>query len=69
MAYIKIDTELCKGCRLCINICPKKCLEQSGEFNSRAYHYAVQTRPEDCIGCKLCAFTCADCAIEVFKEE
>lgn len=67
-AKIEINSELCKGCMLCKNICAKNCIEMSPEINSKAYHYAVQARPEDCVGCKMCAYTCPDGAIEVYRE-
>lgn len=65
---IEIDSELCKGCKLCVNVCAKKCIELSKEINSRSYHYAVQVNPDACVGCKLCAYTCPDGAIEVYRE-
>ena len=64
---IKIDKENCKGCRLCIENCPKKCIELSKKVNSRGYFYAVYN--DGCISCKFCALICPDACIEVIKDE
>ena len=56
---IDVVEKWCKGCGLCIAICPKKVLELNDQVKS------VAVRPEDCIGCKLCQMRCPDFAIEV----
>ena len=66
MEYIHhIDIERCKGCGLCVSICPKKVLEISDEVNSKGYFPAYQARPEDCIYCALCCIMCPDVAITI----
>ena len=55
----------CKGCVLCVSVCPKAALEMAGGLNSRGYHYAVIPDQERCIGCLLCAVICPDAAIEI----
>ncbi|MBW1695592.1 MAG: 4Fe-4S dicluster domain-containing protein [Deltaproteobacteria bacterium] len=64
-----IDRDRCKGCGLCVNVCPKKVLEMSKEVNTRGYFPAYQARPEDCIYCTLCCIMCPDVAITVVKTE
>ena len=64
---VNIDKELCKGCELCIEACPKSVLAMSREINSKGYFYAEAVHPENCIGCALCATCCPDVAIEVYK--
>ena len=73
---ITIDKELCKGCGLCITVCPKKQIEISDELNKKGYYPAsfkeegVQDlKKVKCTGCMLCAITCPDVAIEVYREE
>ena len=36
-----INSERCKGCALCIRVCPKKILEMSKETNGQGVHYPV----------------------------
>jgi len=66
MAYKhSIDADRCKGCGLCIAVCPKKVLEISGEVNSKGYFPAYQARPEDCVFCSTCCIMCPDVAISI----
>lgn len=65
MAKVIIADEVCKGCGLCINVCPKKCLEPSADSNKAGYFAASFARPSDCIGCASCAIMCPDSAITV----
>ena len=73
---ITIDRELCKGCGLCITVCPKKQIEISDSINPKGY-YPAQCKEQDapdpeaarCTGCAMCAITCPDVAIEVYREE
>ena len=67
MARVDINIEACKSCSYCIISCPKKTLEIGKEVNSKGYLYAQQVRPEDCIGCAMCAQICPDAAIEVWR--
>lgn len=73
---IKIDREICKGCGLCVTVCPKKEIEISDGLNKKGYYPAefMEDRRKDggkieCTGCALCAVTCPDVAIEVYREE
>ncbi|MGQ9502614.1 MAG: 4Fe-4S dicluster domain-containing protein [Anaerolineae bacterium] len=66
---IVIDVEACKGCQLCISICPSNLIQMSTSFNSKGYHPAELVDPaQRCTGCALCAMICPDAAIEVFRE-
>ncbi len=72
---IEIDKERCKGCGLCITVCPKKQIEISEDLNTKGY-YPARFKEEDvqdreiikCTACSLCAITCPDVAIEVYRE-
>lgn len=67
MAKLTIAQEVCKGCGLCADVCPKKLLALSGEINSRGYHPIAITEQEKCIGCAFCARMCPDAVITVEK--
>lgn len=66
MAYHHhIDAERCKGCGLCISVCPKGVLALGGELNSKGYYPAYQAHPEICIHCTMCCLMCPDAAIHI----
>jgi 2-oxoglutarate ferredoxin oxidoreductase subunit delta len=66
MNHIEVNQNLCKGCGLCVDACPKDVLKLGDDINVKGYHYAVQYK-EGCIACKMCAEMCPDVAITVFK--
>jgi 2-oxoglutarate ferredoxin oxidoreductase subunit delta len=63
-----IDKDRCKGCGLCVIVCPKNVLEMSSEVSAKGYFPAYQARPEDCIYCALCCTMCPDVAITITEE-
>jgi 2-oxoglutarate ferredoxin oxidoreductase subunit delta len=66
MAYkLSIDGNRCKGCGLCVSVCPKKVLEISSEVNKKGYFPACQVRPGDCNFCGACCLMCPDVAISI----
>ncbi|MBP3361910.1 MAG: 4Fe-4S binding protein [Clostridia bacterium] len=67
MAKVTFERDLCKGCGLCADSCPKKIIKLTGEINAKGYHPACVTDPEQCIGCAFCATMCPDCVITVEK--
>lgn len=67
MAKITVNTDRCKGCGLCINVCPKKCIDFSTELNKIGYHSAFLKNEKDCIGCGFCYQMCPDTCIEVYR--
>ena len=68
MARVIIDEERCKGCGLCVEVCPKKIITiSSNRINSKGYHPANVTEMDKCIGCAFCGMMCPDVAIKVEK--
>jgi 2-oxoglutarate ferredoxin oxidoreductase subunit delta len=64
---IKIAHDLCKGCELCINFCPKGVISQSDKLNAAGYQSAVFLDNGECTGCAICAVVCPEVAIEVWR--
>ena len=66
MAKLTFEEDLCKGCVLCVQACPKKILALSKTRLNRKGHAPVElTNPEVCAGCMCCALMCPDCVITV----
>lgn len=64
MMSVKIDQKLCKGCGICMAICPKKVYVLSGKRNN--YGSSMPEADEQkCTGCLLCERLCPDAAIDV----
>ena len=68
MPKLTFKTDLCKGCGLCVSVCPKQCLAiDTDAINKKGYSPAVMKDAEKCIGCAFCATMCPDCIITVEK--
>ena len=65
---IKIDFERCKGCGLCIAVCPKNSIVISKKSNKSGY-FPAEAKNLDCTGCCACALICPDAAIIVYRDE
>lgn len=66
---VGIDGLRCKGCGLCIAVCPQHVLAFSAGLNAQGYHPV--TLVEDlaaCTGCALCALVCPDVVFTVYRE-
>lgn len=65
---VEIDQDTCKGCGLCVHVCPTKVLElDPNTINMRGYNPSTPVNPEACIACASCAITCPDSCITVWK--
>ena len=58
--------DLCKGCELCIFVCPTKVLKiDTSRVNRRGYYPAIVYNLAECSGCGSCAKICPDSVITV----
>jgi 2-oxoglutarate ferredoxin oxidoreductase subunit delta len=66
---ITIEIDRCKGCALCVDVCPKGLIQIDKEcVNARGYYPAQLVDPEgECTGCAICAVACPDVAITVYR--
>lgn len=68
MAKVSFKTDICKGCGLCVDACPKKIIALAKDkLNAKGHSPASITDQEKCIGCAFCATMCPDTVITVEK--
>jgi len=66
---IRVDEDHCKGCELCISVCPKHLIELADYFTPRGYRPAKLVDPEGaCTGCLLCSTICPEAGITIYRE-
>ncbi|MCP5065185.1 MAG: hypothetical protein GY946_01350, partial [bacterium] len=56
---LEIVEAWCKGCDICVKVCPERCLELNGS------QVAVLRDPAACSGCRVCEWLCPALAIHV----
>lgn len=59
MAKAICNTELCKGCRLCVGVCPVQAIEPLTELNQKGYEI-IRVDADKCVGCARCYKICPD---------
>jgi len=63
---VTVDEKICKGCELCVWVCPKNIMElQRDKINAKGYHPATCIDQEACIMCAMCGTICPDLCITV----
>jgi 2-oxoglutarate ferredoxin oxidoreductase subunit delta len=69
-----INKDYCKGCQICVEVCPKKVYSDGSEVSDMGYLVPDVTNYDDCIDfnrikkkkkpmCELCILSCPDQAI------
>jgi len=61
--------ERCKGCGVCIELCPKDVLDYDPKLNAHGAHPPRVVNKENCVGCGLCEEVCGDLAIFLRKKD
>ncbi|HWQ58652.1 MAG TPA: 4Fe-4S dicluster domain-containing protein [Clostridia bacterium] len=62
---VTFERDRCKGCELCVAVCPKRIIRMDASTNAKGYHPAAVERMEECTGCAACARMCPDSVITV----
>ena len=66
---VHINRELCKGCRFCVEFCPRHVLHESAEMNKKGYRVVSARQANACLDCGLCELVCPEFAITVKPVE
>ena len=77
---LQIDESRCKGCNLCVLVCPYRIFQEGKEANMRGIVVPALDRPERCTNCRLqhlygrmlcgmCQMICPDQAIRWVAEK
>ncbi len=65
MFRVRMLTQFCKGCALCVAVCPREALRMSDELNRLGARTPELRGGHPCVGCLNCVLVCPDAAIEV----
>jgi 2-oxoglutarate ferredoxin oxidoreductase subunit delta len=69
MPKITVNSEWCKGCHICVEVCPRHVLQVDTQVFVRGFHPVRAAKPGDCTVCRQCELLCPDLAITVEDEE
>ena len=63
--------ERCKGCSICVELCPRQVLQVSSNTNAKGYHYpeVAPGKEEECVHCDFCTMVCPEFAIFTLEVE
>jgi 2-oxoglutarate ferredoxin oxidoreductase subunit delta len=63
--------ERCKGCKFCIQLCPREVLQVSEQTNAKGYHLPeiAPGKESDCVHCGFCTMVCPEFAIFTLEAE
>lgn len=65
---VMIAEERCKGCDLCVVVCPEHVLAMTPRLNAKGWPI-VALIADGCTGCTLCADVCPDGVFTVYRAE
>lgn len=66
-----IIPERCKGCEICVHLCPQEVLQVSERTNAKGYHIPEigPDRENACVHCEFCTMVCPEFAIFTLEVE
>ncbi len=66
---IVVNPKYCKGCHICIAVCPHSVLKKSEQVDNRGFFLPEVENLEACKVCHICEMHCPDFAIRVVEQE
>jgi 2-oxoglutarate ferredoxin oxidoreductase subunit delta len=69
MKRLILNENYCKGCLICIEVCPVGAIQSSGQINSKGYILPLEKDMNLCTECLLCEVVCPDFAITIHAEK
>lgn len=66
--HLTFSRDRCKGCELCIGVCPKHILALAKTANVKGYRPAECIDEGQCVACASCARICPDSVITIDKD-
>ncbi|MFX0134419.1 MAG: 4Fe-4S dicluster domain-containing protein [Candidatus Hodarchaeota archaeon] len=66
---LMLQFDRCKGCNLCIEVCPRKILKMGDQLNKRTQYPPVLINDDaKCTFCQECEINCPDYSIYVVED-
>lgn len=65
MPEVRVLEHYCKGCGLCVEVCPQDILYLSETVNRQGLHIIRVRAGVACTGCGNCVAMCPDAALEI----
>ncbi len=66
---IVVNPRLCKGCHICIAVCPHSVLKQTERVDNRGFFLPEVENLDACTVCHRCEMHCPDFAIKVIERK
>jgi NAD-dependent dihydropyrimidine dehydrogenase PreA subunit len=67
---VQVKAESCKGCALCVKLCPMDALQLRHSSSAKnKFHKVAQPDPDLCIGCGVCAHKCPTDSILLIQKD
>jgi len=69
MNKLHVNAAYCKGCLICVEVCPAAAIRPCPMINSRGYTLPEEDDMSRCTGCRLCETVCPDFAVAIETDE